>query len=64
MKIYIQKTGQKKDMKFNGKVSTLLKHLKINPITVITTQNGTLVTEDDSITDTDEIEILQVDSGG
>jgi len=64
MKIYIQKDQQRKNMRFSGNVLELLYKLKINPETVIVTKNGTLVTEEDSLADSDDIEILQVVSGG
>jgi len=51
-------------MRFSGNVLELLYKLKINPETVIVTKNGTLVTEEDSLADSDDIEILQVVSGG
>ena len=64
MKIYIQKTQKKKEMNFKGSVLKLLQNLKINPETVIVTANGTLVTEEDKLKDSDDVEILQVVSGG
>lgn len=64
MKVYIQKTQEKKDIKFKGSVENLLKRLKINPETVIVTVNGTLAADDEGLDDSDSIEILQVVSGG
>lgn len=64
MKIYIQKAGENQEIKFSGTVLKLLNQLKINPETVIVTANDTLVTEEDKIKDSDNIEILQVVSGG
>jgi len=64
MKVYIQKDQAQRDFKFTGQVLELLYKLRINPETVIVTQNGTLVNEEDELADADEIEILQVVSGG
>ena len=51
-------------MKFKGTVAKLLNSLKINPETVIVTSNGILVTEEHKLADSDNIEVLQVVSGG
>jgi len=64
MKIYIQKTGKNQQLKFSGTVLALLYKLKLNPETVIVTKNGVLVTEEDKLTDSDVVEVLQVVSGG
>jgi len=64
MRIYVQKAQQHKTMKFKGTVMQLLKKLKINPETVIVTKNGALVSEEDNLSDSDDVEILQVVSGG
>jgi len=64
MKLYIQKTGKSSEIKYSGSVDALLKKLKVNPETVIVTKNGKLVAEDETVSDSDDIEILQVVSGG
>lgn len=64
MKLYIQKTQERKKISFNGAVDTLLSSLKINPENVIVTKNGILVMEDAELSDKDDVEILQVVSGG
>jgi sulfur carrier protein len=64
MKLYIQKTQERKELKFKGDVEQLLSTLKINPESVIVTRNGELVLEDEKLDDKDEVEILQVVSGG
>ena len=64
MKIYIQKSQENKDIKFSGTVEKLLVRLKINPETVIVTANGTLVTDKEMLKDSDDVEVLQVVSGG
>ena len=64
MKVYVQKNQEKIEMPFSDTVEKLLKKLDINPETVIVTKNGTLVTETDILEDSDDVEILQVISGG
>ncbi len=63
MKIYIERTNEYKEA--NGKtVLELLTKLKINPTTIIITKNGELVTEEEKVTEKDEIKLLSVISGG
>ncbi len=62
--IFIEKTGQKKTMVFEGKVNTLIKKLKYNPETVFVTKKKELLCEEDLIKNTDTIEIRSVISGG
>ncbi len=64
MKVYIQKTGQRKEIRHQGSVLALLYKLKLNPETVIVSRNSELVSEDYVLADTDDVEILQVVSGG
>lgn len=64
MQLYIEKTGRKETISFSGKASELLKKLRINPDTVMVVKNGTLISEDADIKNTDEIKILSVISGG
>lgn len=64
MKIFIERENKTKALKFNGKVSKLLHQLKLNPSAVLVAKNGALVTEDDSLSDRDEVKILSVISGG
>ncbi len=45
-------------------VRDLLKHLKINPETVLVARNDEVLTEDEILQDNDTIEILNVISGG
>ncbi|MEM4267305.1 MAG: MoaD/ThiS family protein [Candidatus Woesearchaeota archaeon] len=64
MKVYIQKDRKKLNISYSGTVIGLLQKLNINSETVIVVKNGGLVNEDEIIKDSDEIEILQVVSGG
>ena len=64
MNLFIERDNKKQTLKFNGKVSMLLRQLKLNPAAVLVAKNNALVTEDDMLTDKDEVKILSVISGG
>ena len=64
MKVFIERTKEKKDLRFSGTVSSLLKKLKINPVAVIVTRNNEVITSDQLISDNDRVKILSVISGG
>lgn len=64
MKVFIERENSTKQLKFKGTVSKLLKQLKLNPAAVLVAKNDVLVTEDDTLSDKDEIKILSVISGG
>ena len=64
MDIFIEKTKEKKALKFSGTAKALLHSLKINPETVIVVRNGSLVTLDSELNDSDKVKILSVISGG
>ena len=53
-----------KKIKFSGKISQLLSKLGINPEVVILKRNGAIVTELDTVKDSDELEIIKVIYGG
>ena len=63
MKVTIERTGEKKEIKART-VKELLQKLKINPTTVITVVNGEAVTEDAKLDPKDDILIMSVVSGG
>ena len=63
MKVYIEKTNKDEEVEAST-VNELLTKLKINPTTVIVTKNNELVTEQEKLTNKDEIKILSVISGG
>jgi sulfur carrier protein len=64
MRIYIERSEEKKKIVFQGKASDLLEQLSINPQTVIIVKNNELVTEDEPLENDDEISLLTVVSGG
>lgn len=45
-------------------IGDLLKHLKINPVTVVVTKNNEVSVEQEKITSKDKIKIISVVSGG
>lgn len=64
MKIYIERTKENKELNFNGLVQELLDTLKILSENVLVVRNGKIITEDEKLTNNDEIKILSVVSGG
>ena len=64
MKLIQPKQKITKEMRFNGSAKELLKKLNINSETVILSVNGTVVGDDHQITDTDQVTIFSVISGG
>jgi len=63
MKVFIDKTNEYKEVDAST-VKELIRKLNINPTTIIVTKNNELVTEEEKITNKDEIKILSVISGG
>jgi len=64
MKVFIERKKENIEMNFSGKVSTLLKKLKINSDGVLVVKDRELITEEDVLEDSDSIKILSVISGG
>ena len=64
MIIYIEKDDKDIKKRFSGTVKKLLKEMKINPQTVVVVKNNSLVTEDEELSDKDNVRILSVVSGG
>ena len=64
MEVFIESENKAKKIKFTGTVSQLLVKLNVNPETVIISRNHELVTENDKLTDTDDVKLLSVISGG
>lgn len=64
MKIKIERPKEEKELFFEGKAEKLLQQLEINPEEVIVVKNGEIITLDEQLKDTDNIEILSVVSGG
>ncbi|KHO46113.1 MAG: hypothetical protein QS98_C0005G0060 [archaeon GW2011_AR3] len=64
MKIFLERQNQKISRKFNGKALDLIKQLRLNPEEILIVKNSSLVTEDEPLSDSDEVKILSVISGG
>lgn len=52
------------DLKPGSTVKDLIKELKINPVTVVISKNGEIVTELAKLKDKDSVEFLSVVGGG
>jgi sulfur carrier protein ThiS len=64
MKIFIERQDKTINKKFEGSASTLLKELKINPQTVVIVRNNAVVTEKETLKNSDTVRLLSVVSGG
>lgn len=64
MNIFIESENKNTKIKFTGTATQLLKTLKINSETVLIAKNNELITEDEKLSDKDEVKILSVISGG
>lgn len=64
MELFIEKDNTRKAIKFSGTVAKLLVKLRINPESVVVVKNNEIVTEDETLSDSDSVELLSVVSGG
>jgi len=64
MNIFIEKTQERITKTFSGSAQELLKELAINLEEILIVRNGELVTEDVLLSDTDDVALLSVVSGG
>jgi sulfur carrier protein ThiS len=64
MRVFIERENKRMTLAFIGTGKELLATLKINPETVLIVKNKTVVTEDENLSNTDELDILSVISGG
>gem|GEM_PF-6533233 len=64
MRVFIQKTGEYRDVSHSGSARSLLTLLGMNVNEVLVVKDGTLITEDDVVDDAKEIVLLSVVSGG
>lgn len=64
MKIILEKDKEEKNIEFEGTCEELLEKLEINSEEVLIIKNKELVTLDEPCTNSDEIKILSVVSGG
>ncbi|HII14794.1 MAG TPA: MoaD/ThiS family protein [Nanoarchaeota archaeon] len=63
MKVYIESKNKWTRAKAPS-AAALLKKLNINPVTVLVVKNGSLVADDEKLSEKDEVKILSVVSGG
>lgn len=56
--------GKKFEIGKRERVRDLLKRLNLNPEAYLVVRNGSLVTEDEIVSDEDEIKLIRVVSGG
>jgi sulfur carrier protein ThiS len=64
MKVFVERTRESKSIQFEGTVNLLLESLGINPEEVLVTRGDELLTESDSVSNSDNIKLLSVISGG
>jgi len=65
LNVFIEREGVNKQVELEGStVKDLLEKLEINPVTVVISKNGEIVSELASVKDKDKIELLSVVSGG
>ena len=68
MKINISYDREKKEKTLelanNSSVRDLLEKMKINPVTIIVSRDGNIITENENLKDKDKIRIISVISGG
>jgi sulfur carrier protein ThiS len=64
MKVYIEKDDEHKELFFKGTVLELLRHVKVNPSAVFVVRNGKAVSNEELLTDKDDLRILEVFMGG
>lgn len=64
MDVYIERTNKKLTVAYKGKVKGLFEHLHLNPETVLVIRNNQLITEEETLKNSDSVKILSVISGG
>lgn len=64
MKIVMERPQRELSLRFSGTAGQLLKKLSINPETVLVVRNGVIVLGDAKLTNTDDIRLVSVISGG
>lgn len=64
MEVFIEKTGKHQKLVFSGKASELLAKLGINPETVLIVKNNKVITDDEIVSEADNVRLLSIISGG
>jgi sulfur carrier protein ThiS len=64
MSAIIKLRNRKYEIEENTQLGKALKRLNLNNLSVLAVRDGTLITEDEMLHDQDEIELVEVISGG
>lgn len=64
MKIWIERENKTLEKSFSGTGASLLKELNLYNEEVVLSKNGEIISEKEELSDSDEIKILSVISGG
>ena len=64
MKLFLERTKETIEKDFQGTVKELVLSLGMNTEELLVVKNGELVTEDEQVTNEDELKLLSVISGG
>ena len=64
VKVFIEKERKNIEVEFNGSVKDLIETVGVNIEEVIVIKNDVLVTEDEFVSEDDNIKLLSVVSGG
>lgn len=64
MKVFIERTGEEKNLDFSGTCEELLEKLNINLEDVLVIKNNELVSLEEVCEEDDEVRLLSVVSGG
>ena len=64
MKVFIERNGEIRKIRFSGSVKSLLSKLKINSEEVLVVKDGVLLTLEDTLHGNEDVRVLPVVSGG
>jgi sulfur carrier protein len=64
MKIFVERTNERKEIDFEGTVGQLLSRLQINPETVIVSKGNELMVGSDKLSNDSYVKIHSIISGG
>ncbi len=64
MNVFLERQNKRISLKFTGTVSELLNQIEVNPEAVLVVRDNELLTADRDVSDSDEIQLLSVISGG
>lgn len=62
--VFLERENKNHDISFNGSAKDLCKKLGVNINTVVVVKNNEIITEQDIISEKDDIKLLSVISGG